>query len=637
MKRAIVSFALFLLPLSVLLAQGGSAAGMAGGSGSKRSGVKGDYPYSIVLEPERPVDGSPFRLGLRVEGLSGLELASCKTGKGLSLSGSLGRPWRNPVTGAGGGELWLEFAVSGRGPWTIDSLEVAGAEGRFGLGPLRIEASQPGPASAGGMGSPPSLSWAAPERVYRYASFSARIVAAGGEMPAAAGSPGFEVPSGIAIEGLPSDPFAWTVTALNAGSLVLPQARVEVGKLSLRIPPRRVEILPLPPEVESSRAQGSFSLGLEAPGLSASGPARSGDVLVFRLVLRGRGNLPSVIFPKPVLSLDGRRLRPESYSGRRIDRLEAVEGGYEGSSTLEISLAAPGPGTLRLAFPELPVLTAEGDIEKLSVEPIGIAVRKALPAPESKLPDELFAKLKPGFAARLAKASQGLARLPRLVAAGKAGPALELLDAAPPALAESRDARLLKASLLWASGSRGEALSVLYGISRASPADREAAELSSAAAKALGTGPALGDDLPPPRPFIAIALGLAAAALGLGLLSLRRPGSRRSWLPGRWKAGREPRGEASKALPLRAAAVFALVLALGSGGLGLASSLERRTSYAVAWTDRAYAVPSPLSEGSSVLVKGATGRVVGRTEGYVCLKFEDGSIGWAPRDSVYFY
>ena len=77
--------------------------------------------------------------------------------------------------------------------------------------------------------------------------------------------------------------------------------------------------------------------------------------------------------------------------------------------------------------------------------------------------------------------------------------------------------------------------------------------------------------------------------------------------------------------------------AIASSCLAFASGSERRREFAVAWADKAFVVPSGLSEGSQPVRRGASAEVIGKAPGYVGLRFEDGVMGWVDEKSVYSY
>jgi hypothetical protein len=186
----------------------------------------------------------------------------------------------------------------------------------------------------------------------------------------------------------------------------------------------------------------------------------------------------------------------------------------------------------------------------------------------------------------------------------------------------------LEAALRWDSGDRGRSLALLYGLRRRSPALAGVAESAAACSGELGSGPPLLDALPPPLPF---ALTSAAAALGALFLFLASRSKRRE---GRREG--EGRGAAHRAR-LKALALLLVLASVVLAILAGAALSERRTVYAVLWTDSLLLVPSPVAEGRVTVTRGTAARVRGETSGYVGLVLADGLAGWAPRDAVYYY
>ena len=646
----------------------------------------GSFAYRLELLPERPVIGSILIVTVRVEGLSAASLATLDTSPGLRFGSSLVKPWNDASPGAapgaagsaegdatgatgatgaaaatgadasagqakdsrGGTELRLELSVLAEGPWTIDRLVLEGREGRFSIGPIRIEAGYPGTRAS----APPAWYWKAPDSAYRYSAVAVSL--AGPEAAGRAGSAAVATPTGAALEAVEGSSRSWLLVPLSGGSVLLPETRVECGELSGKAQARRIEILPLPAEIESTRAQGEFSLGFEGPD---GGKARPGDLLVFRLVLRGTGNLPAIRFPAISASLNGKALPASLWRESRTDSIAPTAWGYEGAAILELSMEAPGSGRLRLAPAAFPVLRPDGIIETLRADPVEVVIK----AGGGSGKQDPFAALAPDLATSLASRDKALERLPRLVAAGRYDEALKNLASAPGQVREGGDGLVLAAVLSWAKGAKGEALASVYGMSRRSPGDLRLRTLAEAASAYVDAGPPLRDSLPPPPLFwgLASALGLAGLALSAFLAFGKRgmgPGLRPRWRPGRGlrpgqggRPGREETGNheefegaarprRAEARPaLLACAGFLLMAALASSCLALASGSERRREFAVVWADKALVVPSGLSEGSQPIRRGASAEVIGRAPGFIGLRFEDGVMGWVDEKSVYSY
>lgn len=574
------------------------------------------FPYRLMAEPERPLSGESFTLSLEIEGLTGAVLGQVKASKGMDLGLSFSRPFVGKDGKARGSLLSLEFKISGPGPWDLLRLEAKGEEGSFVLGPLHIEPrAEASPSLSPGKRSM-AWAWIAPDKVYRHASFAISLEplpGIGTTPPAAQAS--FSPPEGGSLEALPGSALVWTATALDGSSLDLPQARIEAGQISGKAPPLRIEILPLPKEIEASRAMGELSLDLEAPPQAI---VREGDSLVFRLILSGRGNLPSINLPKPRLTLNGANLASDLLSARRRDSVKAMPGGFEGSIILELVLEAPGPGSLDLFIPALTALLPSGEFTSLG--PLSAEVRvlpRAGKAGSGSV--DPFASRLGKLAKALSTQTGDLATLPALVAKARYAQALALLAAAPVPIKTSVEARTLEACLLWVKGERGRALAIVYSLSRHHEGGGDLASLSREAAELMGAGKPASKVLPRASLILIPVLVLSLAALGFLLAGIRAP-----------------RRGARKPL-LKGAFGLCLLTALGLGLFAGASLLEDRAQYAVVWTDTLLPVPSALAEGREIVQKGSSARVMGSSPDYVGLRMEDGRVGWAPRDSVYPY
>jgi hypothetical protein len=428
-------------------------------------------PYTVSHSPEKPQKGELLVVELRLEGEAAASLGAVRLGKGLSLEASSSRPFVEAEAGKRGSLLRLELRVLGSGSLRVESVELRLSGGSAFLGPLVFAGSEEEESRQG------SWRWVGPAAVYRYEAFGLRL--SGG--PSKDASASFETPAGAAFEPA-EDPLSWTVTALLPGKLVLPEARISAGKAAGsaegKAPPLEIEVRELPAALDSSRAIGDFSLRFERSG---SGPAQVGDSLRFRLILSGLGNQPALLFPELDASLEAKGrpaepLPPALLRAARSDALSPSASGYEGSSVLEISLEAPGPGLLRLAPRPFPVLGPEGSVSLLRVEPIEVEIG---PRAAAASPDPF----------------EGVG---------------------------AREGRLSEAARLWRRGEKGEALAELYGLSRERPYDERLSALSAACELSTGAGPRLRDSLPPPRLFL---LGMfPALLLAAGLFFAHRRG-----------------------------------------------------------------------------------------------------------------
>jgi hypothetical protein len=176
--------------------------------------------------------------------------------------------------------------------------------------------------------------------------------------------------------------------------------------------------------------------------------------------------------------------------------------------------------------------------------------------------------------------------------------------------------------------SQGAALASLYRTLRTTiffeSAHREAraaaSKILASIGRGLGPNDILLDALPPPKLFITIAVLCAAAAL-LTFLVFRRRNDRPERKP-----------VVRLVLPLVLCAVFICAVLLG-----LASALERRTVYAVVWTNEARAIPSAQAELVITIDPASTARLGSSAAGFSSLTFADGVEAWVPSDSIFTY
>ena len=559
------------LVLAALLLSRGACA-----QGSTEGRMREGYRYSSKVSPERPKVGDLAIVEIRLEGVaaSSASVLELKLEPGLELEAESLRPFSGADPSARGTEFRLELRVRRPGALGIESFVVAAEAKNIELGPLPVvaagtaaETAAPGPG-----GGKASWRWVAPEWAYRYEAFKLGLEPVEGGMSITAAVPAvsFSPPAGASIEA--SGKLSWTAIAFDEGKLALPEARIGSGASIGRAEAASLEIRPLPPDFAGSRAIGSFSLSLAKEGSSGA----AGEELRARLVLEGKGNFPALALPEPDIRLDGAVLPRASWTSRRVDEVEADDGGYRGRCSLLMEILPPGVGLLTLSYPRFSFL-----------EP-GSGPR-LLDLPELKW--------------KVLKAARGQgARASPDWGSGMEG-----------------------ASALWNRGEGGKALAFLYGrLRRAPPLSREAYDARKAAvscSRILGTSPPFLDALPPPL-YFAIAASLATL-MGLALFILERRRAR--GVLGR-RAPASSRGFAGSA-----------ILALALAFLSVASAAERRVEYAVVWADSLRTVPSALSELSIPVVQGSTARLRGRSGDYASVALADGVEGWVPLDSIFFY
>lgn len=318
----------------------------------------------------------------------------------------------------------------------------------------------------------------------------------------------------------------------------------------------------------------SRAVGNFTISLKAPDSGRQGEALVLDVVLRGEGNFPFLRLPEPRILLAGRKVTEESLSENRSDDYAPSGSSYRGSATLEIVFIPSGAGDLRI----------EGEWAFLGPG------------------DRVFTLTMPTRQLSIAPTASGSPD-------GAIALALGELKAARP----RGDDRL--ASAASAALGRGEGGAALALVFHAARFDARYRPLAASLAARLGApapdlGPLIG-----PWPWLLAAAILTAAAIAAALVARRRVASRG--------------GVAALIL----CGLFAL--AALSGGVSVA--VDRGRTRWLSWSTTLSSAPSTLSERRAALSPGLTGRLIGSVEGWVCLEFPDGAVGWLQRSSVYSY
>jgi hypothetical protein len=401
------------------------SAGAAGASALE--GSPPELGYSVAIEPAKPELGGLVVFELRVEGLTAASasIVLLSLDPGLSLeSESL---WPTVSQSGRGTEFRFELRIHKVGELRIESLAISGAEGRLVLGPLIVcDVPAPGPEAGA------AWRWVAPSEVLRYQAFEARLEAPGGGREGSGGpqTATFGPPPGASFDA--SGRLSWTVIAFEEGELVLPEAALGGGGGG-HAAAVKISVKALPPEIDSSRAIGSFTLGLEGP--KPADPVVGGSIRL-RLVLEGRGNLPALLLPQPLISLGkaGSPAPSASWSSSRVDASRAEGGSYVGSTSLVLDFSPPRPGLATLRFPPLKAFDPLSGIVTLELPPLELRVRSA-PAPlrggegGGQALADLYGRLR--RSPPLSAASR-IARKAALAQAAELGAEGPLLDSLPP-------------------------------------------------------------------------------------------------------------------------------------------------------------------------------------------------------------
>jgi hypothetical protein len=377
--------------------------------------------WSTSVDATQSEPGSTLVFELSVEGLTAASarVDELRLDPGLALESETTRPF---VTLSSKGTAFrFELRVLEASILRIQSLKVSAAEGRLELGPLVVC-----DASAFAQDSKLAWRWVAPPEALRYEAFEIRlepVVPEGGSVPEEAAT-SFAPPPGASFEA--SGHLAWTVIAFEEGSLLLPEVSLSAGKASGSAASARVAIKALPPSIASSRAIGSFSLALTGPEPPSP---RVGETIQLRLVLSGRGNLPALLLPGPLINLPAR-----AWTSNRVDEARAEGGSYIGRASLALVLDPVKPGLLSIRFPPLAVYDPALGEGSLSLPPLELRVASAPALPASRAGGgaalaALYHALRQ--APPLSPASRN-AKKAALERASELGTGLPLLDLLPP-------------------------------------------------------------------------------------------------------------------------------------------------------------------------------------------------------------
>ena len=313
-------------------------------------------------------------------------------------------------------------------------------------------------------------------------------------------------------------------------------------------------------------------------GISIELPSRieAGLPFTLRVVVAGEGNLPSLRIPLPELALGGKPLSA-SVPGRRIDSFVPSEGGYRGRAILETLFIPPSGGSLSISALSLAfLLPRTGEVRRASAPARRIVVGAVANRGDRAGLDAALLLLEKASSSGL-KASKD----PK----SPIGGCLELLR----------------------KGEEPEVVSSLYAAARKNPSYRG---IAREVATTLG--------------FEAPDLGFAFLSwplLGLGVLLLLL------------SAGAIFLGGKKRRPIALSLGVIALAFLL-AGGLALRD--QGRTRW-LSWSKDLSTAPSADSERLITMAAGRSGKLVGRTEGWICLEFKGGVTGWLPVSSVYSY
>ena len=239
-----------------------------------------------------------------------------------------------------------------------------------------------------------------------------------------------------------------------------------------------------------------------------------------------------------------------------------------------------------------------------------------------------------------------------------AGRARELLDSLPLGSFAKDESALLDAAIVGLGGDEGRAVALVYAMARRGRGGNEIRRLARSISAALSAGEPRVEVLPPSRALFAVAI--LSVSIGLGLLFMDRTRKRlaakqASIMPNRPfipapsvplttplrppsappMARFRPSGTQERAV-FTVMAVF-IGLFFGFSALGMVAEVGTRVECAIAWSEKALAVPSEKAESYFNVKKGSVGTLIGRAPGYSGIRFADGAVGWLAADSVYYY
>ncbi|MFZ4616126.1 MAG: hypothetical protein ACOYM2_08030 [Rectinemataceae bacterium] len=569
----------------------------AGFAESTDLGIQGGvYRVTMDLPGIPPPLDSVLVCSLVIHGLRDARLESYLLDPGLSVESMAGKPFV-AASEARGTEILLGLRSSVSGRRAIRGLRFVGEEGGFEI--PRIEVSFTDTAQPGILAQGESWEWAAPVTVTRFEGFRLRLRSRSG-IPDGSW-PAFALPEGLVLE-TGSDGFSWVATALEAGSLLLPEADISAKPRGFA-PAFRITVRDIPPSISSSRAIGNFSLSLDGPP-----SALSGDRVLLRVIVSGRGNFPFLTLPAPLLSFEGQALPPGDASWRRVDAFRADGESWVGEASWEIWVRIHSPGLFELGVASWPCLTPGGEVKALASETFTLRIassddgrgRGAMAAVE-RLSKLLKVRRGDSITAFLAALSRGDTAAARVLAAGL-GPGRQ----------GRADRVLSEAAISFSVGRAGEGLASLYRAAR-----REDASLRPVAGLVAAD---LGAELPDfrswPNPFVALASALAVlAAFFLVIVKRRRRGR-----------------AASLASPLPIALALAAILATA---VSIAAFQEGSRIHYLSWSPYLAALPSLDAESSLAVDPGRNGNRLASVPGWIYLRFSNGSSGWISDTMVY--
>lgn len=552
-----------------------------------------DLPeVSIVPAQPRPGDDVTVTIVLSGVEAAAVSMPAPELEGPLSFVSSSVRPMMETAESGVGPRVVASMVLKALAPGqgAIRNLSVSINQARSILGSYVVDiAAPPAPSQpdrAGGR-------WIAPDRVWAFEPFVLKAVSSSG---AALDLTGLSIPS-LVLEATDS-PGAYLAVATKAGSLLLPAWQARDGDVSFRMDQRVLDVDPLPPGADLTRAVGAFTVSLALSELPPK-PVM-GDRVAFEALISGTGSIPWAAPPAVwVLDPEGHKLPVQALSSVEARALGAS---WAGSVFARGSFLLTMKGRYRIGVEPYQWLDpASGGLRQAR------ATELSLDVGEPKLPDWKPTDGEYGLLVSLTLFSRDDEEL---IEEGWFEP---YGSAAWDTLAEglsgstSPRALLARAAALALAGRRAEALAQAAWLERGFWPPAGAAALTDMMAASLDVQPQR-DRLPPPG--WACALALTGTLGALAALCFPKPGARNR------------RGG------VKAPLVALAALSLAALSLAGAAWLERRGLRVVSLGAAVRSAPSELADMVAVSRPGATGTLRAGGDGWYFVRFADGSSGW---------
>ncbi|WP_020611331.1 tetratricopeptide repeat protein [Sediminispirochaeta bajacaliforniensis] len=138
----------------------------------------------------------------------------------------------------------------------------------------------------------------------------------------------------------------YLLTPERSGNLQIPSAFVTIDGIREQADALDLNVLPLPDAVAATGAVGSF----EYKAASDKGPFQEGDRFFVTVTLSGKGNLPYLSIPEPILK--GASL----ISSSEKSEIDADADGFAGRRIVRFEFLVSGKGTIEISYPPFPFL-----------------------------------------------------------------------------------------------------------------------------------------------------------------------------------------------------------------------------------------------------------------------------------------